>query len=219
VLNNRSPAFINTFLHQPVVSSPAITSKTLTFTTPQKPSTVPAQNHESALTDKLLNPECTERLSAIVAAQLGSDFKTYAAAAAQHALRSRCGQRGTKALGRLGVIATYGASTLFLIVAEWRKSLTPDSVELGGIYEPATPTAPIQLTIRSRRLLAVHQHKRTRCGRVHARPYAALLKCYPTRRSPLRMRKQQRAAHECMDCLRQLLCSTRSDARCTCSSV
>lgn len=45
----------------------------------------------------------------------------------------------TDALGRLGVVATYGAGTL--LVAERRQALvTPDGVELGGVYQPATPT-------------------------------------------------------------------------------
>ena len=47
----------------------------------------------------------------------------------------------TDALGRLGVVATYGAGTL--LVAERRQSqLTPDGMELGGIYKPATPPSP-----------------------------------------------------------------------------
>jgi hypothetical protein len=56
----------------------------------------------------------------------------------KHALRSRCGQLVIKALDRLGVIATYGGGTHFRVVAECRKSITPDGVELSGIYEPAT---------------------------------------------------------------------------------
>ena len=46
-------------------------------------------------------------------------------------------------LGRLGVIATYGAGTL--LVAERRQSLAPDSIELGGIYEP--PSSSLSLPI------------------------------------------------------------------------
>jgi Fe-Mn family superoxide dismutase len=48
----------------------------------------------------------------------------------------------TDALGRLGVVTTYGASTL--LVAERWQSLALDGVELGGVYEPATSTAPNQ---------------------------------------------------------------------------
>lgn len=109
-----------------------------------KPPTAPAQNHESALTNKPLNPERTHTLAAIVAAQLGSlaDLKAYVAAAAQ-GMHSGGGAGGfvwlvTDALGRLGVVATYGAGTL--LVAERRQSLlTPDGAELGGVYQPATP--------------------------------------------------------------------------------
>ncbi|KAN0140325.1 hypothetical protein V8E53_002221 [Lactarius tabidus] len=114
-----------------------------------KPPKSPAQNHESALTDKPLNPERTQTLGAVIAAQLGSltDLKTYVAAAAQ-GMQSGGGAGGfvwlvTDALGRLGVVATYGAGTL--LVAERRQSLAPDGVELGGIYEPATPVPPSQL--------------------------------------------------------------------------
>lgn len=60
----------------------------------------------------------------------------------KHALRSWCGRLVTNALGPLGVVATYGAGTLFRVIAECRKSLTPDGIELGRICEPATPIAP-----------------------------------------------------------------------------
>ena len=111
----------------------------------QKPPTAPAQSHESELTDKPLNPERTYTLASIIAAQLGSlaDLKTYVAAAAQ-GIHSGGGAGGfvwivTDALGCLGVVPTYGAGTL--LVAERRQSLMPDGVELGGIYQPATPSS------------------------------------------------------------------------------
>ena len=68
------------------------------------------------------------------------DPKTYVTAAAQ-GIHPAGGAGGfiwlvTDALGRLGVVATYGAGTL--LVAERRKSLAPDGIKLGGIYEPAT---------------------------------------------------------------------------------
>ncbi|KAI9453199.1 hypothetical protein BJY52DRAFT_1153344 [Lactarius psammicola] len=109
-----------------------------------KPPTSLAKNHESALTDKPLNTERTHTLASVIAAQLGSlaDLKTYVAAAAQ-GMHSGGGAGGfvwlvTDALGRLGVVATYGAGTL--LVAERRQSLlTSDGAELGGVYQPATP--------------------------------------------------------------------------------
>ncbi|KAI9430915.1 hypothetical protein H4582DRAFT_2013270 [Lactarius indigo] len=111
-----------------------------------KPPTAPAQNHESALTNKALNPDRTHALASVITAQLGSldDLKTYVAAAAQ-GMHSGGGAGGfvwlvTDALGRLGVVATYGAGTL--LVAERRQSLAPDGVELGGVYQPANPPSP-----------------------------------------------------------------------------
>ncbi|KAH9032139.1 hypothetical protein EDB85DRAFT_2089321 [Lactarius pseudohatsudake] len=111
-----------------------------------KPPTGPAQNHESALTGKLLSHERTHVLANAIAAQLGSlaDLKTYVAAAAQ-GMNSGGGAGGfvwlvTDALGRLGVVATYGAGTL--LVAERRQSLASDGTELGGVYQPATPPPP-----------------------------------------------------------------------------
>ena len=108
----------------------------------QKPPKAPAQNHESALTSKSLNTERTQMLGANIAVQLGSlaDLKTNVAAAAQ-GMHSGGGAGGfiwfvTDALGRLGVVATYGAGTL--LVADRRQSLAPDGIELGGIYEPST---------------------------------------------------------------------------------
>lgn len=94
------------------------------------------------MTDKPLNLERTHTLAGIIAVQLGSlaDLKTYVTAAAQ-GMNSGGGAGGfvwlvTDALGRLGVVATYGAGTL--LVAERRQSLlTPDGAELGGIYQPA----------------------------------------------------------------------------------
>ena len=97
-------------------------------------------------------------LGANIAVQLGSlaDLKTYVAAAAQ-GMHSGGGAGGfiwlvTDALGRLGVVATYGAGTL--LVADRRQSLAPDGIELGGIYEPSTlppssPSAPSSSTTRA----------------------------------------------------------------------
>ena len=101
-------------------------------------------NHEAALTDKWVNPERTQTLGGVIAAQMGSlqDLKTYVTAAATGMLPSN----GfvwlvTDALGRLGVVATYGAGTL--LVSERRQSLSPDgSTEFGGVYVPAETTAP-----------------------------------------------------------------------------
>ncbi|KAH8977979.1 hypothetical protein EDB92DRAFT_1879859 [Lactarius akahatsu] len=112
-----------------------------------KPPTARAPNHESALTGKLLSHERTHRLAGAITAQLGSlaDLKTYVAAAAQ-GMNSGGGAGGfvwlvTDALGRLGVVATYGAGTL--LVAERRQSLLAwDGTELGGVYQPATPPPP-----------------------------------------------------------------------------
>ena len=94
------------------------------------------------MTDKPINPGRTQTLGTIIAAQLGSltDLKADVAAAAQ-GIHSAGGAGGfvwlvTDALGRLGVVATYGAGTL--LVAERRQSLGPDSIELGGLYESAT---------------------------------------------------------------------------------
>jgi Fe-Mn family superoxide dismutase len=103
-------------------------------------------NHEAALTDKWVNPEQTQTLGGVISAQMGSlqDLKTYVTAAATGMLSSS----GfvwlvTDALGRLGVIATYGAGTL--LINERRQTLAPDgSTELGGVYVPAENPAPRQ---------------------------------------------------------------------------
>ncbi|KAH9165423.1 hypothetical protein EDB89DRAFT_1892130 [Lactarius sanguifluus] len=112
-----------------------------------KPPIARALNHEFALTNKPINPERTLTLANVITAQLGSlaDLKIYVAAAAQ-GMNSGGGAGGfvwlvTDALGRLGVVATYGAGTL--LVAERRQSLfAPDGTELGGVYKPATPPPP-----------------------------------------------------------------------------
>jgi superoxide dismutase, Fe-Mn family len=72
------------------------------------------------------------------------ELKTYVAAAATGMLSSSgfvwlvC-----DSLGRLGVIATYGAGTL--LVNERRQTLSPDgSTELGGVYVPAEGPTPQQ---------------------------------------------------------------------------
>jgi len=130
--------------NHPTHLTPKKDAKTLTLTPIQKPPKGPAQNHESALTDKPLNPERTHTLASVIAMQQGSlaDLKTYVASAAQ-GMHSGGGAGGfvwlvTDALGRLGVVATYGAGTL--LVAERRQSLlTPEGAELGGVYQPATP--------------------------------------------------------------------------------
>ncbi|KAN0140314.1 hypothetical protein V8E53_002210 [Lactarius tabidus] len=81
--------------------------------------TASAQDHESALTDKPLNPERTQTLGAVIASQLGSltDLKTYVAAAVQGKQR----RRTPRAL-----------------------AVPPNGVELGDIYEPAMPVSPNQ---------------------------------------------------------------------------
>ena len=91
-----------------------------------------------------MNVEQTQTLGGLISGQLGSleDLKTYVAAAATGMLSSS----GfvwlvTDALGRLGVIATYGAGTL--LVNERQQTLSPDgSTELGGVYVPAENPAP-----------------------------------------------------------------------------
>ncbi len=93
-----------------------------------------------------MNPERTQTLGGVIAAQLGSlqDLKTYVTAAATGMLSSS----GfvwlvTDSFGRLGVIATYGAGTL--LANERRQTLSPDgNTELGGIYIPAEKAAPQQ---------------------------------------------------------------------------
>jgi Fe-Mn family superoxide dismutase len=83
-------------------------------------------------------------LGGVIAAQLGSlqDLKTYVTAAATGMLSSS----GfvwfvTDNLGRLGVIATYGAGTL--LVSDRRQTFSPDSnTELGGVYVPAEHSTP-----------------------------------------------------------------------------
>jgi Fe-Mn family superoxide dismutase len=96
--------------------------------------------------DKWVNPEQTQTLGGVIASQMGSlqDLKTYVTAAATGMLSSS----GfvwlvTDALGRLGVIATYGAGTL--LINDRRQTLSPDgSTELGGVYVPAENPAPRQ---------------------------------------------------------------------------
>jgi superoxide dismutase len=134
------------FLHHRVRIQPP--SKNLPSHLIRNHQKAPTQNHESALTEKPLNPERTQTLGAIIAAQLGTltDLKIYVAAAAQ-GMQSGGGAGGfvwlvTDALGRLCVVATYGAGTL--LVAERGQSLAPDGVELGGIYKPASPIPPNQ---------------------------------------------------------------------------
>jgi Fe-Mn family superoxide dismutase len=91
-----------------------------------------------------VNADRTQTLGGVIAAQMGSlqDLKTYVAAAATGMLSSS----GfvwlvTDALGRLGVIATYGAGTL--LASERRQTFSPDSsTELGGMYVPAENPAP-----------------------------------------------------------------------------
>lgn len=111
-----------------------------------KPPTAKLPNHEAALTEKPVNPEQTQTLGGIIAAQMGSlqDLKTYVTAAATGMLSSS----GfvwlvTDSLGRLGVIATYGAGTL--LFKERRQILSPDgNTELGGVYVPAENATPRQ---------------------------------------------------------------------------
>lgn len=101
--------------------------------------------------EKLVNPENPQTLGGIIATQMGSleDLKTYVSAAATGMLSSS----GfvwlvTDKLGRLGVVATYGAGTLLL--NHRRQTLSPDgSTELGGIYVPAENTTPRQTQTHS----------------------------------------------------------------------
>jgi Fe-Mn family superoxide dismutase len=98
-----------------------------------------------------VNPEQTQTLGGIIAAQMGSlqDLKTYVTAAATGMLSSS----GfvwlvTDSLGRLGVIATYGAGTL--LVNERRQTFLADrSTELGGVYVPAENATPRQTQTHS----------------------------------------------------------------------
>ena len=135
--------FLHHLVRSPIPPIPSDNSQPL-----QKPPRAPAQNHESALNERPVNSDRTQVLGSIIGAQLGSlaDLKTYVAAAAQ-GIQSGGGAGGfiwlvTDALGRLGVVATYGAGTL--LVADRRQSLAPDGIELGGIYEPSTlpPSSP-----------------------------------------------------------------------------
>jgi superoxide dismutase, Fe-Mn family len=77
------------------------------------------------------------------------DLKTYMTAAATGMLSSS----GfvwlvTDSLGRLGVIATYGAGTL--LVGKRRQGLSPDGgAELGGVYVPAENATPLQTQTHS----------------------------------------------------------------------
>src|ERR1700677_5003230 len=79
----REPRAQQQLLPPPPRAYPTSPPKKPILTPHQKPPKAPAQNHESALTDKPLNPEHTQTLGAIIAAQLGSltDLKTYVAAA------------------------------------------------------------------------------------------------------------------------------------------
>jgi Fe-Mn family superoxide dismutase len=91
-----------------------------------------------------VNTDQTQTLGGVIATQMGSlkDLKTYVTAAATGMLSSS----GfvwlvTDGLGRLGVIATYGAGTL--LVNERRQTFSPDSnTELGGVYVPAENPTP-----------------------------------------------------------------------------
>jgi Fe-Mn family superoxide dismutase len=93
-----------------------------------------------------VNPEQSQTLAGIIAVQMGSlqDLKTYMTAAATGMLSSS----GfvwlvTDSLGRLGIIATYGAGTL--LVNERRQAYSPDrTTELGGVYVAAENTTPRQ---------------------------------------------------------------------------
>ncbi|KAI0296058.1 hypothetical protein B0F90DRAFT_1811359 [Multifurca ochricompacta] len=103
-----------------------------------KPPKAKAPNHESALNEKSINPERTLTLSGVIASQMGSleDLKTYMTAAATGMLsNSGFVWLVTDALGRLGVIATYGAGTL--LVDERKQAIAPDGTELGAIYQAA----------------------------------------------------------------------------------
>jgi hypothetical protein len=74
--------------------------------------------------------------------RVGEDLKTYVTAAATGMLSlSGFVWLVTDALGRLGVLVTYGAGTL--LISECRQSLSLDSsTKFGGVYVPAENTAP-----------------------------------------------------------------------------
>ncbi|KAI0253154.1 Manganese/iron superoxide dismutase [Lactifluus subvellereus] len=110
------------------------------------PTGTAAKNHESALNDKWLNPERTQTLAGVIAAQMGSlqDLKTYVTAAATGML----GSSGfvwlvTDALGRLGVVPTYGAGTLLIAERRHAHARHPHALaDLGGLYQPADASPP-----------------------------------------------------------------------------
>lgn len=116
-----------------------------------KPPTEKSPNHEAALTEKWVKAEHSQTLGGVIAAQMGSlqDLKTYVTAAATGMLSSS----GfvwlvTDSVGRLAVIATYGAGTL--LVKDRQQTLSPDgSTELGGVYVPAENATPRQTQTHS----------------------------------------------------------------------
>src|SRR6266702_3932809 len=121
-----NPMVAFNFAHEPHAQQQFLPSpppknkfKTLTPLAPvgQKPPTAPAQNHESALTDKPLDPQHTHT----PAAQLRSlvDLRTYVVVAAQGTHSGGSASAFwlvTEALGRL---STHGTCTL--LVAERRQ--------------------------------------------------------------------------------------------------
>ncbi|KAH9017512.1 hypothetical protein EDB84DRAFT_1521829 [Lactarius hengduanensis] len=142
-----------------------------------KPPTAPARNHESVLLGKPLSHERTHThtLASVIAAQLGSlaDLKTYVAAAAQ-GTNSGGGAGGfvwlvTDALGRLGVVATYGGHA-----PRRRAQAVPTRVgwhrarrRLSARYAPAPPCLAVRRTRRRTGARAIHERTRVRLCSPH----------------------------------------------------
>ncbi|KAI0269033.1 Manganese/iron superoxide dismutase [Russula aff. rugulosa BPL654] len=105
-------------------------------------------NHEAALGEKWVNPEQSRTLGGVIDAQMGSlqELKTYVAAAATGMLSSS----GfvwlvSDSLGRLGVIATYGAGTLLGPTPQQTQTQTHSTTSpTSGLAHPptSTPTPP-----------------------------------------------------------------------------
>jgi superoxide dismutase, Fe-Mn family len=91
-----------------------------------------------------VNTDRTQTLGGVIVAQMSSlqDLKTYVTTAAIGMLStSGFVWLVSDAIGRLGVIATYGAGKL--LANERRQMFSPDSsTELGGVYVPAENPTP-----------------------------------------------------------------------------
>jgi hypothetical protein len=91
-----------------------------------------------------VNTDRTQTLGGVIVAQMSSlqDLKTYVTTAAIGMLStSGFVWLVSDAIGRLGVVATYGAGKL--LANERRQTFSPDSsTELGGVYVPAENPTP-----------------------------------------------------------------------------